>query len=248
MRNLLAAILSLACAGALAAQTSDLDIRKTPNGGSAPSTFSIGPRVSNYSTDLREAFTPMKTGRQSSFGLIGGYRSGAFVLDFLYDHDPENGIGVTNLIVDTGNYSRNRGELTVGYAAAPVLDLQGGVRIDHTRVGGIVILGNPVATDLDVDHQALTAGLRFHTEPNPVGFYALARAFVGSAKLDFGDGNGSVNSDTSGYRGEAALDIRLGDSTWTVQPGYEYDHFETKDYGVRMNTNRFFLNFVYHSR
>lgn len=245
MRNLIIAVLSLACAGTLAAQTSDLEIRKT-NNGATTSFFYIGPRISNYSTDLREAFTPMRTGRQSSFGLIGGYRSGAFVLDFLYDHDPENGIGVTNLIVDTGNYSRNRGELTVGFAAAPVLDLQGGVRIDSARVGGVVILGNPVSTDLNIDHQALTAGLRFHTNPDPVGFFLLGRGFIGSAKLDFGNGN--VDTDTSGYRGEAGLDIRLGESTWSVQPGYEYDHFETRNYGVRMNTNRFFLNFVYRSR
>jgi hypothetical protein len=134
----------------------------------------------------------------------------------------------------------------VGFAAAPFLDLQGGVRIDSTRIGGVVILGNPVATDMNIDHQALTAGIRFHTEPNPVGFFLVGRGLIGSAKLDFGEGN--VDTDTTGYRGEAGLNIRIGDSMWAVQPGYEYDHFETKDFGVRMNTNRFFLNFVYRSR
>lgn len=245
MRSLILATLSLACAGALAAQTLDYDIQTTHNGHNA-GTFSIGPRISNYSTDMREAFTPMKTGRQSSFGLVGDYRNGNFVLDFLYDHDPENGIGLSNLIVDTGNYSRDRGEVTVGFAAAPFVDVQGGIRIDSTRVGGVVVLGNPLSTDLNIDHQALTGGVRFHTEPAPVGFFLLARGFIGSAKIDFGQGK--VDTDTSGYRGEAGLDIRVGESTWSVQPGYEYDHFETKDYGIRMNTNRLFLNFVYRSR
>ena len=103
-----------------------------------------------------------------------------------------------------------------------------------------------MSTDLNIDHQALTAGLRFHTEPAPVGFFVQGRGFIGSAKLDFGAGN--VSTDTTGYRGEAGLDILIGESRWSVQPGYEYDHFETKDFGVRMNTNRLFLNFVYRSR
>ncbi|HSP35345.1 MAG TPA: hypothetical protein VLU46_13595, partial [Thermoanaerobaculia bacterium] len=157
-----------------------------------------------------------------------------------------NGVSIIDIIVDTGDYSRDRGELTVGFAAAPFLDLQGGVRIESTRVGGVSIFGNPVATDLNIDHQALTAGLRFHTEPAPIGFFVVGRGFIGSAKLDFGAGK--VDTDTSGYRGEAGLDIRIGESAWSVQPGYEYDHFETKNFGVRMNTNRLFLNFLYRSR
>jgi len=244
MRHFTLAILLVACAGAAAAQTSDLDFKTAP-GGQSSGSFEIGPRISNYSTNVN-ALTPLQTGRQSSFGMVGAYRNGAFVMDFLYDHDPENGISVTDLVVDTGNYSRDRGELTVGFAAAPFLDLQAGLRIDSARVGGIVVLGNPVSTDLSIDHQALTAGLRFHTDPAPVGFFLMGRGFVGSAKLDFGEGK--VDTDTNGYRAEAGLEIRIGESFWSVQPGYEYDHFQTKDFGVRMNTNRLFLNFVYRLR
>jgi opacity protein-like surface antigen len=243
MRRTLLATLIIACAATAGAQSLITTTRQPSHN---EGIFEIGPRISNYSTDVRESLTPLRTGRQSSFGVVGGYRNGTFVLDFMYDHDPENGISVASLIVDTGNYSRDRGEVTVGFAAAPFLDLQGGVRIDSTRIGGVVILGNPVATDMNIDHQALTAGIRFHTEPNPVGFFLVGRGLIGSAKLDFGEGN--VDTDTTGYRGEAGLNIRIGDSMWTVQPGYEYDHFETKDFGVRMNTNRFFLNFVYRSR
>ncbi|HEX9164200.1 MAG TPA: hypothetical protein VF980_21030 [Thermoanaerobaculia bacterium] len=243
MRSSFVALIAVACAAAAFAQ--EQEIRTTP-GNSNSGVFTIGPRLSNYSTDVRAEVLPVRTGRQASFGVVGDYRLGAFVLDFMYDHDPENGISVTDLIVDTGNYSRDRGEVTVGFAAAPFLDLQGGVRLDQTRVGGIVVFGNPISTDLNIDHQALTGGIRLHTEGAPVGFFVVARGFIGSAKLDFGAGN--LNTDTSGYRGEAGLSIRLGESLWAVQPGYEYDHFETKDFGVRMNTNRLFLNFVYRSR
>ena len=244
MRTTVLAVLSILCAAAAGAQTQNIQPTRSSYGSSG--IFTFGPRLSNYSTDIREEVTPLKTGRQSSFGVVGDYRNGNFVLDFLYDHDPSNGVSIVNLIVDTGDYSRDRGEVTVGFAAAPFLDLQGGVRIDSTRVGGIVVVGFPVSTDINIDNQALTGGVKFHTDGTPLGFFATARVFVGSAKVDFGLGNN--NTDTSGYRGEAGLNIRIGDSAWSVQPGYEYDHFETKDFGIRMNTNRLFLNFVYRSR
>src|SRR6476659_490584 len=114
MRPTLLAVTLMACAAAASAQTQN--IQTTRGGGSSynDGVFTIGPRLSNYSTDVRETVTPLRTGRQSSFGLVGDYRNGNFVLDFMYDHDPENGISVVDLIVDTGNYSRDRGEVTVG--------------------------------------------------------------------------------------------------------------------------------------
>ena len=245
MRRMFMALAMLACATMASAQS---EIRRTPSGYGSNNNgvFTIGPRLSNYSTNIREEFTPLRTGRQSSFGVVGDYRNRNFVLDFMYDHDPENGISITDIVLDVGNYSRDRGEATVGFAVAPFLDLQGGVRVDQTRVGGVVVVGFPVGTSINIDHNALIGGLKFHTEGNPVGIFATARAFVGSAKVDFGVGDN--NTDTSGYRGEAGLSIRVGDSAWSVQPGYEYDHFETKNFGIRMNTNRLFLNFVYRSR
>ena len=211
-------------------------------------TFTIGPRISNYSTDLDFPGESLKTGRQVAFGLAGDYRSGAFVLDFNWDHDQENGMHLTDLIVDTSDYARNRGEVTVGYAAAPFLDLQGGVRLDSIRIGGASIFGSSVLTDLDIDHQALTAGLRLHSGDNdPAGFYILGRGYIGSAKLNFSAAP-TVDTDTSGYRGEAGIPIRLGESNWRVVPGAEYEHIEMKDYPLRINTNRLFLNFIYRSR
>ncbi|GAC1394907.1 MAG: hypothetical protein NVSMB68_11480 [Thermoanaerobaculia bacterium] len=244
MRTTVLTVMGMLCASLVSAQTDDLQsIRSTRSGYGGNGVFTIGPRLSNYSTDVREIVTPLKTGRQNSFGLVGDYRNGNFVLDFLYDHDPANGIGIVDLIVDTGNYSHDHGEATVGFAATPFLDLQGGLRTDSTRVGGVVVVGFPVSTDLNIDHQALTGGLKLHTDGIPLGFFVTARGFVGTAKVDVG--RGKVDTDTSGYRGEAGLNIHIGESAWSVQPGYEFDHFETKNRGLRIHTNRLFLNFVF---
>lgn len=208
--------------------------------------FEIGPRVSNYSTDLDTDLLRLRTGRVSSYGLVGGYRSGALVVDWLYDHDPENGISLSDLVIDVGDYTRDRGEVTVGFAVLPVLDLQGGVRIDQVRIGGVGFFGNPIGTNMDIDHQALIAGVRFHSATNsPAGFYLLARGMIGTAKFrDVID----QNADTTGYRAEVGIPIRLGESNWSIVPGAEYEHIEAKDVSFRMNTNRAFLNFVYSSR
>lgn len=209
-------------------------------------TLTIGPRISNYSTHLDTDLLILRTGRVSSYGLVGDYRTGAFVLDWLYDHDPQNGISLTDLVIDVGDYRRDRGEVTVGFAVLPVLDLQGGVRLDQIRIGGVEFLGNPIATDLSIDHQAITAGIRLHSATNrPAGFYLIARAIAGSAKFRNGI---DVDADTTGYRGEAGIPIRLGESNWFVVPGAEYEHIRANDVGFRMTTNRAFLNFVYSSR
>jgi|GEM_PF-1375178 len=208
--------------------------------------FEIGPRISNYSTHLDTDLLSLRTGRVSSYGLVGDYRNGAFVIDWLYDHDPQNGISLVDVVLDTGDYTRDRGEVTIGFAVLPILDLQGGVRLDQVRLGGIEFFGNPIATDLNIDHQAITAGVRFHSATNrPAGFYLLGRGMIGTAKFREGL---DQDADTTGYRGEAGIPIRLGESNWFLVPGAEYEHLEAKDAGWRMNTNRVFLNFVYSSR
>ena len=57
-----------------------------------------------------------------------------------------------------------------------------------------------------------------------------------------------VNSDTTGYRAETAVPVALGDSSWFVAPGLEYEPLRTQDAAVRWATNRFFINFLYSSR
>ena len=212
--------------------------------------FSIGPRVSSFSTDLDDvnAFTTIKTGRASSFGLIGDVRaSGGLVFDWRYDHDTSDGLSPIATIVDVSDFRRDSGEVTIGYELADIVDLQAGVRLDSFSVGGATFLGTNLVTDLDVDHQALAAGIKIHTPPGQrLGFYVLGRGYVGTAK--FHDDSGRTDGDTSGYRGEAAVIIPLGESNWHLTPGVEYDHIETKNFGFRMNTNRFFLGFVYTSR
>jgi len=214
----------------------------------AQTSVSIGPRVSSYSTDLDGGLNTIKTGRQSSYGLVGDFRTGKFVLDYMYDHDPENGISVVDLLVDTGNYTRDRGEVTVGFEVLPVLDLQGGARFESFRVGGIAIVGNPIFTDMNVDHQAIVFGVKLHTPPEQrLGLYAIARGYVGTAKIKTQD-QLRFDDDSSGYRFEGGLSVPLGESSWSIQPAVEYEHIKTSDVGLRLNTNRFILGFVYRSR
>ena len=248
MKPFLVAAAIVASAAVAHGQTQNIQqIQTMTPPSSHASEFSIGPRVSSYSTDIDGGLATLKTGRQSSFGVVGEYRSGQLALDFNFDHDPENGISLSDLIIDTGNYSRDRGEFTIGYAVAPVLDLQGGVRWDTIRIGGASIFGTTFLSDLDIDHQALTAGLKLHTgDGQPVGFYALGRGYLGSAKFDVQGAH--VNTDTTGFRGEAGINIRLGEGNWYLVPGLEYEHLETKDYNLRLNSNRAFLSFVYRSR
>lgn len=212
---------------------------------SGESSFTIGGRLSNYSTDVAVGGAPLETGRQSSFGLVGEWRSGKFLLDFSFDHDPQNGISLSNLIVDTGNYERNRGEATIGYAVAPILDLQGGIRFDTIRIGGASFFGTPFLSHLDIDNQALTAGVKIHSADQmaPVGFYVLGRGYLGTAQFKIAGPN--VNTDSFGVRAEGGVTIRLAETNWWVVPGIELDHLETNEFDVRLKTNRVFINFVF---
>ncbi|HVS31795.1 MAG TPA: hypothetical protein VMS98_10095 [Thermoanaerobaculia bacterium] len=245
MRNTLIAALLFAMATTASAQISR--IITTPNRGSGTSSFSIGPRLASYSTDFR-AGARVDTGRQSGFGLVGEYRSGQFVLDFMWDHDPENGFSLADIIVDVGNYERDRGEATIGYAVTPNLDLQGGIRFDSVRIGGASFFGNPLFSALEVQHQAITAGVKIHTgDGNPIGWYGVGRGYLGSA--DFDVAGLGVNPDTTGFRLETGISIRLGTSSWYAVPGIEYEKIQTdEDFGLELDTNRVFVSFVYRMR
>jgi hypothetical protein len=217
---------------------------------SAQSVFSIGPRISNFSTRVEgDPLTTFRTGRQTAFGLVGDYRNGNFNLDFAYDRDSSNGANITDILIDDADFQRNRGELAIGYSILPVLDLQGGVRFEQLRFGGFSLFGGSFG-DVNMDHQALVAGIKLHsTTMNPAGFYLTARGLVGTAKFD---DNGNTQKDTSGYRAEVGIPIALGSSNWHLVPGAEYEHFDTKTFGlgqqIRLDSNRVFLNFVFSTR
>lgn len=205
------------------------------------SSFTFGPRISSYNTDYRGVVS-LKTGRQTAYGLQGDYRSGAFVLDYFYDHDPSNGASVIDLLIDTGDYTRDRGEVTAGWSILPVLDLQGGVRYETYRIGGVAIIGTPLFSDVDATHQALVFGAKLHSDPRQrVGVYLLGRGYVGNMKID----DVAIDETTSGYRFEAGVSIPLGESSWSIVPAAEYEHFEMQDSSTRINTNRVMLSFVY---
>ena len=207
--------------------------------------FSLGPRYSNYSTDVDVAITTIESGRQHSFGLVGDYRSGVFVLDFGFDHDPENGLSLSDLLpFETANYERDRAEFTVGWAALPVLDLQAGFRHDSFTVGGDVFGGGFFSAE-SLTHSGIVVGVNVHTPTRqPFGLYGTARALIGSMEFD----DIGTSQDSMGWRAEAGVEIPIGDSQWHAVPGFEIEHIEADNLGVNIDTNRFFVNFVYSFR
>jgi hypothetical protein len=210
--------------------------------------FSIGPRISNYSTRFNAAETTVKTGRQNGLGIVGDYRSGDFILDFMWDRDPENDLRLTDDIIDLGRYERTRAEATIGYAFSPSFDLQAGARYDRFKLGGATFFGNPFFNDLEVKHQALTGGVHFHTRDfESVGYSLIARAYYGTADFSV-TGPGVDDPGTYGVRFEGAVSIRLSDSQWYVVPGLEYEKLSSEDEVLDLDTNRIFIKLIYKSR
>lgn len=204
--------------------------------------FSIGPRYSNYATDLDVDITTIESGRQHAIGLVGEYRSGSFVLDFNWDHDPENGLEIIDFLpIDFGRYERDRGEFTIGWAAHPAIDIQGGFRVDTFTIGAD--FDNFFFND-EFDHSAILFGVGVHTPTRrPFGVYGKLRGFVGT--IDFGgSGFGQAQADSAGWRAEGGVEIPIGDSNWTAVPGLEFELLDA-DPEFTVETNRFFVNFVY---
>lgn len=205
----------------------------------------IGGRYSNYSTDLSLASIGFDSGRQASVGFLGSYRNGPLGLHAQFDHDLENGIGLGDFFgFEFAEYSRDRFEFAISYTVVPNLDVEGGFRSEEIRVGGVSIFGEPLFSDIDLQHQALMAGVNIHSETiRPAGWYLSARGYIGTAEFDsFGTG---ISDDTSGYKIEAGVPIALGLSGWEVTPGVEYERIESNDFGLEFDTNRFFVNFAY---
>jgi hypothetical protein len=253
MKRLILALTFCALSLPAAAQY-DIDNDRSDEYGSNSGSFTIGPRVSNYSTDIDYAGLSIESGRQSSFGLAGELRNNHFVLDFLYDHDPEDGVSVVDILpIEFGKFSRDRAEVTIGYSIAPMFDVQGGVRVDQISLGGEA-LGGDLFDGQDVEHQALTAGVKFHTPDRrgAVGAYLLARGYLGT--MDFGNDGFFDNNDngeqmdSTGYRAEAGVSIPLGSSNWSLVPAVEIERIQTDDDFLNLDTNRVLLSFVYRMR
>lgn len=231
---------------ASAAAEAQMNIQTTPSLAGATGEragFRIGPRYSNYSTDVDIEIVTIDSGRQHAFGLAGDMRSGSFVLDFNVDHDPENGLQISDLLpIEFGRYERTRGEFTVGWAAMPVIDLQAGFRMDTFSIGGQAFGGSLFGGE-DFDHSAILGGIHVHTPTrHPFGVYGLFRGYVGS--IDFGGSAFQAQVDSSGWRAEGGVEIPIGDSRWHAVPGIEFERL-TAEPRVVVETNRFFVNFVY---
>lgn len=241
--RLLLSFMLLVIAGAAEAQ---MQIRTTPAYGVTDrGGFRLGPRYSNYSTDVDVAILTVDSGRQHSFGLVGDYRSGAFVLDFNFDHDSENGLQLSDLLpFDFASYERDRAELTVGWAALPVLDLQAGFRLDSFTVGGEGFGGGFFSGE-SLSHSGIVVGVHVHTPTRrPFGLYGTARALIGTMEFD----DIGLSQDATGWRAEGGVEIPIGDSQWHAVPGLEIERLQADGLGINIDTNRFFVNFVYSFR
>ena len=206
--------------------------------------FSIGGKYSNYETDLGVAGGSVETDRENSLGFIVEYRKDQFVLKGQLDHDFESGIAVFDLF-DLVDYSRDRIEFSAGYGVTPNVDLDIAVRIDSLTVD--TFLFEDFFGDTSLDQEALGAGVTFHSDQEAeLGFFLMGRAYVGTAEFDAGL---SADVDTTGFRIEGGIPIRLGESGWKVVPGIEYERFETDDVigieGFELETNRLVLAFIY---
>jgi hypothetical protein len=209
----------------------------------AAQTMTVGGRYSNYATDVETDFNDIETGRESSLGFLINYRNGALVLDGRFDHDFESGISVVDILpIDDADFSRDRFELAIGYGITDTFDVEGGMRFDNIEMSGP--FSNNFFEGVDFSHQAIMVGVNVHSPTiRPVGFFASARGFIGSA--DFEVQNVDVSSDTNGAKLEAGLQIPVGLTGWEITPGVEWEFLETDDYGLRFDTNRFFVNFAY---
>lgn len=208
-------------------------------------TFTFGGRVSNYSTDIDAGVVTVDTGRESSVGVVGDYRNAQFVLRGTFDHDLEGGINAGIFIpVNFAEYQRDRAEVTAGWAALPFADIEAGFRYDDIRVGGIDFFGTSVFDSFDFEHEALSLGVNAHTQTiRPIGWYGAIHGYIGSASFQVS--GAQVESDTEGWKVETGFPIPVGTSGWEVTPGAEWEHLETQNYGLQLDTNRFFLNFAY---
>lgn len=206
--------------------------------------LTLGGRYSNYST----SFEFLETGRASSVGAVGEYRAGLFVLNGRYDHDFDSGISFDFLPIDLAQFSRDRGEVAIGFAVLPFLDIVGGGRVEELRLESASFFGDRLFDDtFSLDHTALMFGASVHSRSiRPIGWYGNFRGYAGEAEYTV-EGLG-LTSDTTGYSVEVGFPIPVGLSGWEVTPGAEFENIEFKDdlaLDLNFETNRFFVNLSY---
>jgi len=206
--------------------------------------LTLGGRYSNYSTK----FEFLETGRASSVGAIGEYRAGLFVLNGRYDHDFNSGIGFDFLPIDLAQFSRDRGEVAIGFAVLPYLDLVGGGRVEQLRLESATFFGERLFDEtFELNHTALMFGASVHSRSiRPIGWYGNVRGYAGNA--DYTVEGFGLTSETTGYSVEIGLPIPVGLSGWEVTPGAEFENIDFKDdlaLDLNFETNRFFVNLAY---
>ncbi|MDX1583380.1 MAG: hypothetical protein R3338_07230 [Thermoanaerobaculia bacterium] len=204
--------------------------------------FSIGGKYSNYETELSAAGASIDTDRENSLGFVLEYRNERFVLKGQLDHDFESGLGVFD-VFDLADYERDRIEISAGYGVTPNIDIDFAVRIDSLQIDTFFFDEFSEATDMD--QEAIGAGLTFHSDPAAdFGVFLMGRGYIGNAEFGIGP-----DVDTTGFRIEGGLPIRIGGGNWRIVPGVEWERFETDDIlsveGFEFETNRLVFSFIY---
>ncbi|HUO85477.1 MAG TPA: hypothetical protein VM534_10230 [Thermoanaerobaculia bacterium] len=205
----------------------------------------FGGRYSNYNSEVTVAGFPIETGRQSSLGLVLDLRSGRFVLRGQLDHDFEEGISPIDFLpIDFAEYSRDRIEIVAGYAPAEMFDLEAGFRLDSFELNGLDFFGTELFGSVGVDYQAIVFGAHFHAPPDAdFQWYVSGRGYIGSFDTD--DLGFSASQDATGWKAEAGVPIRVGDSRWRITPGFELEAINAENNLLEISSNRLFLNFAY---
>ena len=204
----------------------------------------IGGRYSNYSIDLGLLGFSIDTERESSLGVVGQFESGPIIVKGFYDHDFEAGVSFFDLFnLDLATVQRDRAEGSIGWRVADFITLEGAVRWeDLSARTGFFDIG-----DASLSGAQFGFGGTAHSKPDAdFRWFVTGRYFVGSVDVNDIGGTGIDGSiDTNGLRFEVGVPISVGDSSWVVVPGFEYERFETDTSLIEVESNRFMIALQY---
>lgn len=208
-----------------------------------PSTefVSIDLRYARNATILGQEGLRLHANRQSSAGLLVALKTNKLVADFAYEHDYETlGGALARLFqFDSGEFSRDRYEYTIGYAPVSRLEVIGGARNERIDFAADAFEGKNPFGPVDLEYFAFLIGAKAATRPDlPLGAFISFRTYFG------GTGVGSIRglTDTKGHRFEGGFPIRIGNSPVRITPGFVFESLETGHIGLELTTRRFFIN------
>lgn len=197
-------------------------------------------RYSRSATNFASGLEQGDAGDGNSVGMVVGFQRQRFIGGFRYEHDFQ---GVFDLIarsfdLDSIGFSRDRYELTAGYAVTPAIAIEGGIRNER-------IVFNPALAlqhfALSTEYGAILGGLRVQTpREQRVGFEGSVHTYLGGSGW-----SREAMTDTRGYRAEAGFPIQSGAAR--IVPGVAYEHLRTGPRQLELDAWRFFISLGFSS-